>query len=108
MKRPRWPEGDIDDLRAMAGKHTVAEIAEWLGRSMSAVHTKASQLGVPLMLHGAAHHKARYSEGQRQQVIELRAQGWEFSDIATMLGMTSRITAAKIWYAHKARETEHE
>lgn len=108
MKRPRWPEGDIDDLREMAGKRTVAEIAEWLGRSVSAVHSKACKLGVPLGLSGAAHHKALYSEEQRRRVIELRGQGWMFKDIATMLGIRSHVTAAKIWYAHKARETEHE
>ena len=108
MRKPRWPESDIEDLRRMAGTKSTAEIAEWLGRSVPAVCTKSSQLGIPLMLHGAAHHKALYSEEQRRRVIELRGQGWMFKDIATMLGIRSHVTAAKIWYAHKARETEHE
>ena len=104
MRRPRWPQGDVDDLREMAGKRTVAEIAEWLGRSVSAVHAKACNLGVPLALSGAAHHKALYSEEQRAQVVELRGLGWMFKDIAQLLGMTSPVTAAKIWYAHERAE----
>ena len=47
MGRP-WSDKDIMKLRDMAGRYPAGQIAEELGRAVTAIYVKASDLGIPL------------------------------------------------------------
>ena len=87
---------DVLDLSKIEAKQVKLDSSDF---HLSAVFDQ-----VVSVIGGAAHHKALYSEEQRAQVVELRGLGWMFKDIAQLLGMTSPVTAAKIWYAHERAE----
>src|SRR3954468_4452340 len=44
----RWTPVELDELRSMAGKYTVKEIANRIGRTIDAVYTRAHMIGVYL------------------------------------------------------------
>ena len=44
----RWTEGEIDQLKSMAGKVGASQIAAELGRSRGATIVQASKLGISL------------------------------------------------------------
>jgi IS30 family transposase len=44
----RWTQADIEEVKNMANKHSLTEIARALNRSASSVQTRACELGISL------------------------------------------------------------
>ncbi|MCP1742010.1 hypothetical protein ABIB94_001807 [Bradyrhizobium sp. JR7.2] len=51
----RWSEEDISELKSLAGKMPVGQIAAKLGRSEGAVMVEASKLKLSLRVHRTQH-----------------------------------------------------
>jgi hypothetical protein len=52
LRRRRWTEADIANLRRMAGNYSKDQIANILGRGRPAVAVKAHELGISLNMRG--------------------------------------------------------
>jgi hypothetical protein len=100
-KYHRWTHQETRLLRELAGKVSVTEIAERLGRTINATKYKAHQLKVNLILYGERHPGTKQSDALVEQARILYDEGLMPKAIALRLGIP--YSTAKYFVEYRVR-----
>lgn len=72
----RWTFEEERKLKKWAGKLSVTEISQLLGRSYKSVQIKANGMGLCLVQYGERSHAAKYPDSVVDYARRLHAGGW--------------------------------
>lgn len=93
-KGKNWCRAELIVVHQCSGNMRVKQIGLLIGRSESAVRTKAREVGINLRLRGRFHQSVKYPEADVELARELHAGGVKLRDIAEKLelplGMVKR------------------
>lgn len=102
MRKP-WTDRDDAFVKRHAATESCQWIAERLKRSSSAVHKRAQRLGVSMVKHGEAHHRARATRQAADMIGLLSDSGYTPVEIHSLFildlsrGMVEDICACRTW-----------
>ncbi|EOA1363693.1 DNA-binding protein, partial [Escherichia coli] len=85
-------------LRQCAGTMTIESIGSLIGRSESAVRTKARELGISMMLRGDYHQSAKYPQSDIDLARHLHQCGMSRREIARKFGMPLRTVNNYVYF----------
>lgn len=87
-RQPPWSGFEVEVLSKLASTHSAERIAGVLGRTESAVRSKAKKLKIRLEKYGEHRLSAKYSNDHIKQVILLVKQGYNQREISEQTGIT--------------------
>ncbi|EJB3793211.1 TPA: DNA-binding protein [Escherichia coli] len=90
-------------LRQCAGTMTIESIGSLIGRSESAVRTKARELGISMMLRGDYHQSAKYSQRDIELTRQLYQRGVPRREIAEKFGMKLRTVNNYVYFDRRVQ-----
>ncbi|HAB6023005.1 TPA_asm: DNA-binding protein [Salmonella enterica subsp. enterica serovar Derby] len=91
-------------LRQCAGTMTVVSIGRLIGRTGSAVRTKARQLRICMILKGDFHPSAKYRQGDIELARQLHRCGVPRREIAEKLEMPLSMINQYVYFERRVYE----
>ncbi|WP_024203989.1 DNA-binding protein [Escherichia coli] len=99
----KWCRAEIMILRQCAGAMTVESIGYLIGRSESAVRTKARELGISLMLRGDFHQSVKIPQSSVEVIRQLHEQGISGREIAEKFEMPLRTVNNYVYFDRRVQ-----
>lgn len=101
-KQKLWCRAEIVIIQQCSGNMRVKHIATLIGRTESAVRTKARELGICLYLRGKYHQSVKYPASDVVCARELRSEGMCIRDIAEKLEVPVGMVKQYVYFDRRA------
>lgn len=101
--RKPWVRAEIMVIRQCAGTMTVERIGELIGRTGSAVRTKARELGIKLYLRGKYHQSVKYEADDVRMSRDLHEAGLRAGEIAEKLEIPEGAVKQFIYFERRTQ-----
>ncbi|WP_368287337.1 DNA-binding protein [Kluyvera intermedia] len=97
-----WCRAELVVVRLCSGNVRVKQIGLLIGRSESAVRTKAREVGINLRLRGRFHQSVKYSDADVELARELHSAGVKLREIAEKLELPRGMVDQYVYLERRA------
>lgn len=98
-----WCRAELIVIHQCSGKMRVKQIGQLIGRTESAVRTKAREVGINLRLRGKFHQSVKYPATDVELARELHSAGIALSEIAEKLELPAGMVKQYVYLERRVQ-----